>query len=89
MHGSDYLQLGRGRNHQHEAPTNQMKEDQIETIWLWIHSGIVLLGMITNFLATGGYSSESTSERTRDGPMGSTGAKDKGRPTDDLETEIF
>ena len=89
LHGSDHLQLGKGRDHKHEAPTNQMQEDQTETIWLWIYSGIVLLGTTTHFLATGGHSPETTSERTMNGSMGSFDAKGKGQPNDVLEAIIF
>ena len=55
-----------------------MQEDKIETIWLWIYFGIILLGTTTHFLAIGGYSSDTTSERTTDGSMGSFDAKGKG-----------
>ena len=70
-------------------PTNKMKEDQIEAIWLWIQSGIVLLVMTTHFLVTGGHSPNTTNERTTDGPMGNSDAKGKGRSTDVLETRIL
>ena len=87
--GTDHLQLGRGRDNKHEAPTNKMQDVQIETIWLWIYFGIVLLGTATHFSATGGYSPDTTSERTTDGSMGSSDAKGMGRSTDVLETRIL
>ena len=78
--------MGRGRDNKHETPTKKMQEDQIETIWLGIYSGIVLLGMTTHFPMTGGHSPSTTTERTTDGPMGSSDAKGWGWPTDVLET---
>ena len=89
LHGTDHLQLSRGRDHKHEVPTNQMQEDQTETIWLWIYSGIVILGMTTHFSVTGGYSPDTTSERTTDGSIGSFDAKGRGRSTNVLETRVF
>ena len=85
----DHLQLGGGRHNKHETPANKMQEYQIEAIWLWIYSGIVLLGTTTHFSVTGGYSPDTTSERTIDGLMGNSDAKGRGWPTDVLETGVL
>ena len=86
---TNHLQLGRGRDNEHEMPANKMQEEKIEAIRLWVYPGIVLPGMTTNFSVLGGHSPNTTGERTTDGSMGSSDAKGRGRSTDVLETRII
>ena len=70
-------------------PAKKMQENQIESIRLCVYLGFILPRMTTNFLVVGGHSPNTTSERTTDGPMGSSDAKGRGRSTDVLETETL